>query len=89
MVASFWRGLKVPVSIHHGTYPHVTSRDTTVSGCLADAGIPPSLVRRIVMVCRTYPIRVESPEGGWSDPMSQEITLEEVSKRDQVSIWKS
>jgi adenylosuccinate synthase len=64
----------------------VTSRDTTVSGCLADAGIPPSLVRRVVIVCRTYPIQVESPEGGWSGPMSQEITLEEVSKRSGIDL---
>src|SRR5258706_15007939 len=24
------------LSIHHGSYPHVTSRETTTSGCLAD-----------------------------------------------------
>lgn len=27
------------LSMHHGIYPYVTSRDTTVAGCLADAGI--------------------------------------------------
>lgn len=69
------------LSIHHGPYPYVTSRDTTVSGCLSDAGISPSLVRRIIMVCRTYPIRVKSPDGGTSGDMSQEITLKEISER--------
>lgn len=69
------------LSLHHGYYPHVTSRDTTVSGCLSEAGVPPSRVRRVVMVCRTYPIRVESPKQGHSGPMSREITLEEVAKR--------
>jgi len=29
----------VGLSLHHGIYPHVTSRDTTVSGCLSEAGI--------------------------------------------------
>ena len=29
------------LSLHHGEYPYVTSRDTTVSGCLAEAGIAP------------------------------------------------
>jgi len=29
------------LSLYHGFYPHVTSRDTTVSGCLAEAGYPP------------------------------------------------
>ena len=69
------------LSIHHGPYPYVTSRETTVSGCLADAGIPPRLVRRVIMVSRTYPIRVQSPEGGTSGPMTQEITLREISER--------
>ncbi len=69
------------LSLHHGSYPYVTSRDTTVSGCLADAGIPPGRVRRIVMVCRTYPIRVESPTGATSGPMGIEITWDVVADR--------
>src|SRR5260370_32511169 len=70
------------LSLYHGTYPSVTSRDTTVSGCLAEAGISPTRVRRVVMVCRTYPIRVGGPSG----PMSQEITMEEISKRSGVPV---
>ncbi len=70
------------LSLYHGSYPHVTSRDTTVSGCLAEAGISPTRVRRVVMVCRTYPIRV----GGTSGPMSQEITMEEISRRSGVPV---
>src|SRR6185369_3472712 len=57
------------LSIYHGTYPHVTSRDTTVAGCLAEAGIPPIRVRRVVMVCRSYVIRVQSPSGHSSGPL--------------------
>lgn len=57
------------LSIHHGPYPHVTSRDTNVSGCLAEAGIPPARVRHVVLVIRTFPIRVASPSNeftsGW------------------------
>src|SRR5438445_1583364 len=62
------------LSLYHGNYPHVTSRDTTVAGCLAEAGISPSRVRKVVIVCRTYPIRVQSPDGQGltSGPMSQE-----------------
>jgi adenylosuccinate synthase len=69
------------LSLHHGDYPYVTSRDTTVSGCLADAGIAPSRVRRIIMVCRTYPIRVESPPGGDSGDMGIEISWKTVAER--------
>lgn len=65
------------LSIHHGCYPHVTSRETTVPGCLADAGINPRLLRRVTMVIRTYPIRV----GGKSGPLSQEITFGEIERR--------
>jgi adenylosuccinate synthase len=65
------------LSLHHGQYPYVTSRDTTVSGCLAEAGIPPGRVRRVLMVCRSYPIRV----GGNSGPMGIETTWEEVAAR--------
>ena len=72
------------LSLHHGDYPYVTSRDTTVSGCLADAGISPKRIRRIVMVCRTYPIRVGGPSG----PMSQgrEIDAETIAKRSGLAL---
>jgi adenylosuccinate synthase len=51
------------LSIFHGIYPYVTSRDTNVAGCLAEAGISPSRVRRILMVVRPQPIRVGNPDG--------------------------
>ena len=70
------------LSLFHGEYPYVTSRDTTVSGCLAEAGIAPSRVRRIVMVCRTYPIRVGGPSGA----MGTEISWAEVSRRSDISV---
>ena len=66
------------LSLYHGLYPHVTSRDTTVSGCLSEAGISPKRVRKIIMVTRTYPIRV----GGESGPFnSQEIDMQTVAER--------
>ena len=69
------------LSLHHGPYPHVTSRDTTVAGCLADAGIAPGRVRRIVTVFRTYPIRVGGPSGGFG---GDEIDHEEISRRSGI-----
>jgi adenylosuccinate synthase len=70
------------LSLYHGTYPWVTSRDTTVSGCLAEAGIAPSRVRRVIMVVRTYPIRV----GGFSGPVSQELTWEQIADRSGIDL---
>jgi adenylosuccinate synthase len=70
------------LSLHHGSYPHVTSRDTAVAGCLSEAGIAPSRVRRIIMVCRSYPIRVKSPsKTRTSGPMSQDLTWRTIAKR--------
>jgi len=74
------------LSLHHGHYPHVTSRETSVAGCLADAGISPSRVRKVIMVCRTYPIRVEDPQNATSGPMSREISWEIVSKRSGIPL---
>ena len=69
------------LSIHHGNYPHVTSRDTTVAGCLADAGIAPSNVDKVLMVCRTYPIRVGGPSG----PIEIELSYEKLAERSGIS----
>jgi len=74
------------LSLFHGEYPHVTSRDTTVAGCLAEAGIPPRRVRRVIMVCRTYPIRVESPTGSTSGYMSQELNWEDLAERSGIDV---
>lgn len=76
------------LSLHHGEYPYVTSRDTTVSGTLADAGIAPGRVRKILMVCRTYPIRVQDPDAGTSGPMGKEITWDDISKRSGITVEK-
>lgn len=70
------------LSMHHGMYPHVTSRDTTVAGCLADAGIAPTNVEKVIMVCRTYPIRVGGPSG----PMGINITYEQLAERSGIPI---
>jgi adenylosuccinate synthase len=69
------------LSLFHGQYPYVTSRDTGVAGTLAEAGIAPRRVRKVVMVCRTYPIRVEDPAGGTSGHMSQELDWDAVADR--------
>ncbi len=71
------------LSLFHGYYPYVTSRDTTVSGCLSEAGIAPMRVRKVVMVCRTYPIRVQNPAAAnaTSGPMSTPLTWKVIAER--------
>jgi adenylosuccinate synthase len=90
---AYSRGLRIMLegtqgtglSLYHGSYPHVTSRDTSVAGTLSEAGIAPHRLRRCVLVCRTYPIRVESPsKEDSSGPMSMEISWAEVERRAEV-----
>lgn len=73
------------LSLHHGDYPYVTSRDTSGSGCLAEAGIAPTRVRRTIMVVRSYPIRVQSPKDGTSGPMGTEVDWKTVAARSGLS----
>lgn len=73
------------LSLYHGSYPHVTSRDTSVAGTLSEAGIAPHRLRRCILVCRTYPFRVESPsKDNSSGPMSKELSWAEVERRAEV-----
>lgn len=71
------------LSLHHGPYPYVTSRDTTVAGCLAETGISPTRVRRVIMVVRPYPIRVANPDeaGKTSGSFKREITADIIAQR--------
>lgn len=65
------------LSIYHGTYPYVTSRDTTATNFLAEAGISPLSVKEIILVVRTYPIRV----AGSSGPLIHQISWGDLSKK--------
>ncbi len=69
------------LSLYHGQYPYVTSRDTNVAGCLAEAGISPGRVWRVLMVVRFTPIRVQSPDGGSSGNLKHETSFEIIAKR--------
>jgi len=66
------------LSLYHSEfYPYATSRDTTASAFLSEVGLSPLSVGSVIMVIRTYPIRV----GGNSGPLRGEITWEELRRR--------
>jgi adenylosuccinate synthase len=65
------------LSLHHGPYPYVTGRDTTAAGFLSEAGLPPTWVDHVLLVLRTFPIRV----AGVSGPLRDEITWEDVQEQ--------
>lgn len=81
------------LSLYHGHYPHVTSRDTNVAGCLAEAGIPPGRVRRVLMVIRPMPIRVQNPDKDReSGPLKHEVTTDEIADAaglDRKEVYKT
>jgi adenylosuccinate synthase len=61
------------LSLYHSPfYPFTTSRDTTASAFLSEVGISPLAVSYVIIVIRTYPIRVE----GNSGPLPKEIEWE-------------
>jgi adenylosuccinate synthase len=65
------------LSLLHGPFfPHVTSRDTTASAFASESGIAPHHVTDVILVLRTFPIRVGGPSG----PLPNEITWEEVQR---------
>jgi len=46
------------LSLYHGTYPYVTSKDTSASTLAADVGIGPTKVDEVVLVFKAYVSRV-------------------------------
>jgi adenylosuccinate synthase len=64
------------LSLYHSNhYPRTTSRDTTAAGFLSEVGLSPKLVTEIVVVFRTFPIRVSGQQAG---PLKDEITWEQL-----------
>lgn len=61
--------------LHSEYYPHVTSRDTTAAAFVSEAGLSPIDVSEIVLVIRSFPIRV----AGDSGPLPKETNWESVS----------
>lgn len=69
------------LSLDHGAFPYVTSRDTTVMAIAAASGIPiHEFDCDVVGVTRTYPIRVAGSSGPFGAD-SEELTWMEVSRR--------
>lgn len=66
------------LSLYHSDhYPKTTSRDTTASGFLSEVGVSPRLVTEVVVVFRTFPIRVAGEQAG---PLKAEITWEQLQR---------
>ena len=63
------------LSLWHGTYPFVTSKDVTASGICADVGLGPTKVDEVIVVFKSYVTRVGT------GPLENELSLKEAEKR--------
>ncbi len=76
-------GLKVMIegtqgaflSLYHGTYPYVTSRDTTAGTIISEVGVGPKRVDEVIVVFKSYVTRV----GG--GPLENELPEDEIVRR--------
>jgi len=63
------------LSLWHGTYPFVTSKDVTASGICADVGLGPTKVDEVIVVFKSYVTRVGT------GPLENELSLDEAEKK--------
>jgi adenylosuccinate synthase len=63
------------LSLYHGTYPYVTSKDTTASAACADVGVGPTQVDDVIVIFKAYVTRVG--EG----PLEGQLDRDEVARR--------
>jgi len=63
------------LSLWHGTYPYVTSKDVTASGICADIGLGPKKVDEVMVVFKSYVTRVGA------GLLEHELSNEETTKR--------
>ncbi|MGI0080053.1 MAG: adenylosuccinate synthetase [Nitrososphaerales archaeon] len=63
------------LSLYHGSYPYVTSKDVSASGICSDVGIGPKRVDEVILVFKAYVTRVGS------GPLDGELEAGETVKR--------
>ena len=63
------------LSLWHGAYPFVTSKDVTASGICADVGLGPTNVDEVIVVFKSYVTRVGT------GPLEKELSFEEAEKK--------
>lgn len=62
------------LSLYHGTYPYVTSKDTSASSVCADIGVGPKRVDEVIVVFKSFITRV----GG--GPLENELPFEKAKE---------
>lgn len=62
------------LSLYHGSYPYVTSYDTSASSIAGHLGLGPKKIDEVIVVVRTFPIRVAP------GPLKNELQPEEIRR---------
>lgn len=81
------------LSLTHGEWPFVTSCDTNAATLAADAGLPPQAIDEVVLVARTFPIRVSGNSGrlnretSWNDLKLEPERTTVTQKIRRVGFW--
>jgi len=68
------------LSLYHGGYPFVTSRDVSASGVCSEVGVGPKDVKDVIIVFKSYVTRVGA------GPLEGELSEEEAAKRGWAEI---
>ncbi|MEM4311546.1 MAG: adenylosuccinate synthetase [Nitrososphaerales archaeon] len=62
------------LSLYHGTYPYVTSKDVCASAICSDVGLGPKKVDEVIVVFKSFVTRVGS------GPLEKELKAEEIER---------
>jgi len=68
------------LSLYHGTYPYVTSKDVSASAICSDVGLGPKKVSEVVVVFKAYVTRVGT------GPLRGELSQEEAERRGWMEV---
>lgn len=71
------------LSLYSRFYPKATSRDTTAAGFASECGLSPLVIKEVVVVFRTFPIRVAGKQSGY---LEEEITWEDLQKESGANV---
>lgn len=63
------------LSLYHGTYPYVTSKDVSASATLSDIGVGPTRCNDVIVVLKSYTTRVGTGH------LEGELSPEEIEKK--------
>lgn len=75
--------------LHAREYPYVTSRDTSAAAILSECGLSPFDVGNIVMVIRSFPIRVSGESGELPNEINWDVLRDELGKAEDMTEYTS